>query len=450
MFAVIGCASGLGNAFRFPSLCAQYGLAFVVAYAVMLAAVCLPLLCAELYFGRAIHGSKGRKVWGVILRVATLNSAFIAAYYGVICAKLGTACASFALFSDGERGGNALFAVMLVLLLFAVFLLLRGGNKVLARTGKITVIGSLASFALLAVLGLARGNCLPKADFARLAGGAVWADALGQALLALSLASGVMPAFSRTHGVRVVPASLAIVGCNLLGCVLSALATAPYIPFIAETVGVSCGLKLYNSAIFTLFSGKIARSVAGVAVFAVLTLVAIHSLCSLAYPLVAKLTEKFSRAAPNNGNGGKIIGKVLNVKWLAPALFCLFSGGLAPLFACRNMQVLTACDQMACSVTAVTVAFAESVYFALSCRPILRSLRHIRGVIAFFTQFFCPSVTGALALFSLCSARFNCFLPLATAIAYISVTAIALTATLPQLTFFAKRITISIRQKARR
>lgn len=428
---MIGCASGLGNAFRFPVLCARYGLAFVAVYALMLVVVCFPLLCAELYFGKIIHGRRGQKVWRAILRVATVNSAFIAAYYGVICAKLGSASVSFALFYGGERGETALFAVILILVTVAVFFILRRGNAVLAHTGKISVILSLATFALLAVLGFTHGNRLPQASFSCLTGGAVWADALGQALLALSLASGVMPSFSCNYGVRVLPTAISVIACNFLGCVLSALATAPYIPFISQTVGISCGLELYKSAVFALFSGKILRSVAGTAVFAVLTLVAIHSLCSLAYPLLSKLTGSKSKANS-----------------LVSAVFSLITCVLAPLFLSDNMQVLTACDQMACSVTAVTIAFAECLFFAFSKRVKRLSQGHIRGAIAFFIQFFCPVVTGALALFSLCSARFNCFTPLATATAFATATAIVLTAPLPQLTFFAKRIKMFLMRKS--
>ena len=421
VFSVIGAASGLGNAFRFPVLCAQYGLVFVAVYAFMLVAVCFPLLCAELYFGKRVQGGKGEKVWYTILRVATVNSAFIALYYGVICAKLGSTGASFAIYAEGERCGSALFAVAFVLMLVAVFFALKGGNSVLARTGKISVISSLALFTLLAIVGFARGNGLPALNFSCLAGGAVWADALGQALLALSLASGIMPSFARVHRVKVLPASLAIIVCNFIGCVLSVLATAPYIPFISQTVGVSCGLELYNRAVLTVFSGKIARALAGAAVFAVLSLVALHSLCSLAYPIVSKFTGKNTKA-----------------KYLAPACFCLIAGVLAPLFVYGNLQVLTACDRMACSVTAVIIAFAECLFFA--------SQRHIRGAIALFTRFFCPVVTGALVLFSLCSARFDCFSPLATVAAYISVTAVALAAPLPQLTIFAKRFRMNLKR----
>lgn len=418
VFSVIGAASGLGNAFRFPLLCAQYGLAFALVYACMLVAVCLPLLCAELYFGKRFSGGKGEKVWRAVLRLATVNSAFIALYYGVISAKLGSAGASFAVFAGDSGESLRLFSAVIILVLAAVFFILRKGSGALARTGKLSVLFSLALFTVLAVTGFAHGNRLPSLNFTCLAGGAVWADALGQALLALSLASGVMPSFARVHRVKVVPAALSIIICNFLGCALSALATAPYIPLISQTVGVNCGLELYKTAVFTLFSGKIVRSMAGTAVFAVLTLVAIHSLCSLAYPFVSSF----------KGN-----------KNLAPACFCLLTAVCAPLFLSGNLQVLGACDRMACSVTAVVIAFAECLFFA--------SQRHIRGVTGFFTRFFCPVITGALALFSLCSARFDCFTPLATVTAYISITAVALTAALPRLTFFVKRFKISLRRK---
>ena len=50
--AAVGSAVGLGNIFRFPALTASYGIWFIVFYTVALFTVGLPLLYAELSFGR--------------------------------------------------------------------------------------------------------------------------------------------------------------------------------------------------------------------------------------------------------------------------------------------------------------------------------------------------------------------------------------------------------------
>ena len=66
IFAAVGAATGLGNAFRFPALCVSYGAAFIFAYAVALAVVCFPLLCAELEFGREGGRRKGARIWSCL------------------------------------------------------------------------------------------------------------------------------------------------------------------------------------------------------------------------------------------------------------------------------------------------------------------------------------------------------------------------------------------------
>ena len=55
--AAVGSAVGLGNIFRFPALTASYGIWFIVFYIIALFTVGLPLLYAELSFGR--EKSKG-------------------------------------------------------------------------------------------------------------------------------------------------------------------------------------------------------------------------------------------------------------------------------------------------------------------------------------------------------------------------------------------------------
>ncbi|EEC58205.1 hypothetical protein BACPEC_01193 [[Bacteroides] pectinophilus ATCC 43243] len=53
-----GCAIGLGNVWKFPYICGQYGgAAFIVIYLVFLAILGLPILVCEFTIGRASRGS---------------------------------------------------------------------------------------------------------------------------------------------------------------------------------------------------------------------------------------------------------------------------------------------------------------------------------------------------------------------------------------------------------
>ena len=393
IFAAVGAATGLGNAFRFPALCVSYGAVFILAYAAALALVCFPLLCAELDLGRRIGlggGGKRARIWSGVMRAAAANSALIGLYYGVICQKLGSASLSFAISGDLSAGGNADVAVSVaVLLTVAVFALLNKGKRALSVTGKASVFLSLAMFLCLAVAGAARGNGFLSFEVGKLAGGAIWVDALGQALLALSLAAGVMPDYARGRGADFSPVktALAVTAFNFIGCVLATFATLPFVAVFPRTVGINCALEVYPQVIFAVAGGGFVARILGFFLFAVLALVGVQSLCSLALPAVDRVAPLFKRGRPS-----------------AALLFCAAALISAPVFLYDGLQPLAALDRMACSVNAVFIALAECAFCA--------SLRHIRGVTGFFMRFLCLPACCFLAVVSLCSARFGCFAPL--------------------------------------
>lgn len=355
IFAAVGAATGLGNAFRFPALCVKYGAAFVFAYAVVLAVVCYPLLVAELSFGRKKLSGKGAKIWAGLMRAAAANSALIALYYGVIAAKLGSASLSFALFSYPQTSSPLLFAAVLSGVLGVTYALINGAPRTLSASGKLSVSLSLALFCALAVAGAVRGGAFSSFELARLARGGIWLDALGQSLLALSLAAGVMPTYAKTlpEGSSAAVAALKIVVANFVICMLATLSVLPFSVTFSKTVGITCAIDAYSQVIFALFHGGAGVRVFGTLLFAVLTVVAVHSLSSLAFPAVS-------------GAAAKIKG--------APLVFCIAAACLAPVFTLDNMLVLSVCDKIACSVNAVAIAVAECLFFL--------SQRHIKGAIA--------------------------------------------------------------------
>lgn len=356
IFAAVGAATGLGNAFRFPALCLTHGAAFVFAYAVVLVCVCYPLLVAELNFGRKKISGKAAKTWTVIMRAAAANSALIALYYGVIAAKLGYAGFSFALFGGSEQGNFLpLFCMIFLSLIAIVYVILKRAPRSLSLSGRLSVILSLALFCSLAVAGLMRGGAFSSFELSHLACGEVWLDALGQALLALSLAAGVMPTYAKTlpDGSSSVAAALKIVVANFAFCILATLSVLPFSVTFSRTVGITCAIDAYSQVISALCSGGAGARILGAVLFAVLTVVAVHSLSSLALPAVKGAEVKLKRAS---------------------LVFCLAAACLAPVFSCDNMLVLSVCDKIACSVNAVAIAVAEVLFFL--------SQRHIKGAIA--------------------------------------------------------------------
>lgn len=331
------------------------------------------------------------------MRAAAVNSLIIALYYAVIGTKLTSAGLSYALFGAADCGGVALTAVSLATVIFCVFFLLRGGARALSVSGRLSVTLSLAVFSVLAVLGFIVGGSAIALDFSRLLSGSVWVDALGQSLLALSLAAGVMPTFARTVGqISVKKCAFAIICCNFCGCVLAMYATLPFVADFPQEGGISCAMQVYPQVLGALFKGGAAGRIAGTAVFAVLAVVAVHSLASLATPAASYFSVK---------------------RGIFPHVFCISALILFPVFNSCGMQPLSACDRMACSVTAVLIALAECVFFAW--------WRDISGVTGFFLRFICPAVCLVLAVFSLCSARFGCFPLVATACAFVCLTAAA-------------------------
>ncbi|MDE7400983.1 MAG: hypothetical protein K2N17_02900 [Clostridia bacterium] len=415
LFAAVGAATGLGNAFRFPALCVSYGAAFIFAYAAALALVCFPLLCAELHFGRRAGNARRAKLWAFIMRVAAANSALIALYYAVIASKLGSACLSFACFASAEADLSTVFFIVTAALVAAVvFILLSRGQRALAVSGRLSVGLSLALFCFLAVKGMVRGGAFSSLDFSSLLGGSIWADALGQALLALSLAAGVMPSFARAQGAdfSVPRTAFIIVTANFAGCLLALFSTLPFVSQFPQTDGINCALTVYPQVVGAVAKSKVGARVFGTLVYAVLTVVAVHSLASLATPAITQARK---------------------IKY-APAIFCVASALLLPLFSCFGLQVLSACDRAACSVSAILIAFAECLFFA--------SQRDIKGANKLFMRFLCPLACGSLALFSLCSARFGCFSPFAAACAFVALAAVWACGALPQLTYLIKRVKI--------
>lgn len=377
IFAAMGAATGLGNAFRFPALCAEYGAAFIAVYALSLTLVCYPLLCAELSLGKADLSKKGERARRVIFTAAAVNSALIAAYYGVIAVKLAAASVGFAVFASPEPP-QYIYLVSALIVFPLVCLILFKGSPALGVSGKASVCLSFALFAPLAAFGLLSAHM--RFDAKVLISGAAWADGLGQSLLSLSLAAGVMPAFARGLPEDFSPSAAAfkIIAANFSGCLAAACATLPFAQGLTDGGGISCAFTVFPQAVASISPSPVLRRVFGGFAYAALCAVAVHSLCSLAYPSVAAAMKK--------------------IKYF-PAVFCVAAALLAPVFAADNCEILNACDRAACSINAVVIAFAECLYFARTA--------HMRGVTVVLLKLICLPCCAFAAALSLCSARFT-------------------------------------------
>lgn len=377
LFAALGAATGLGNAFRFPHLTSVYGCSFLIAYALCLALVCFPVLCAELECSR--RGGLPE----FLKRAAAVNSLVISLFYVLISSKLTLSAVSYAVFARENLG--LYFTVVAVLLVLALcyFLLKRDKS---ASSGRASVVCFFALFLYLTV----RGGFKITLPFGNIFSGSMWVDALGQSFLSLSLAAGVMPAFAQKLNKNFSAPRVAakIIFVNLSGCVLSALGTLPFSDG-GEGAGLEYAFTVYPRIISALAGTEFNARLTGAFIFGALAVVAIHSTCSLAYPAVSGLK-------------------------LPPVIFCAAAALLCPLFAYNGGEALSACDKMTCSVVAVCIAFGECVGFAFYQKSAFK--RIYTAVIGLILAVFC--------VLSLCSIRFSVYSLPSAACAFLCLSAI--------------------------
>ena len=351
VFSAIGAAAGLGNAVRFPVLVARYGGAFVGVYAACLLLFCHPLLTRELQTGRS-HV----KILPVIAVAATLNAAYTGVYYGGVMQGLGKAAACMA------AGDVRLFAVSVIFAVVpwaAVWLLILGGGRALSISGKVSLACYAVAVLPLAIFGAAGGAfALEVSDFLS---AEIWAQALCQAMLSLSLAQWVMPALAADmpENTDCARASLRIIGVNFAICLFSAAAALPLAGSRSD------GAQLLYALAMRAYGGGRAGRALGCVSLLLFGVVAIQSAASLLYPVAAR--------SARSGAG-----------------LCLLAGLLSPLFAhCRGL--VAACDFMACAVVAPILATSECVLFA----------RRGGGILSVYV---CPAAFGLCAAFSLLQA----------------------------------------------
>ena len=234
IMAAIGSAIGLGNVWRFPSICFKYGGgAFLIPWLVGLVILGIPWFIIEMGMGHWIQGggpkclrSVGKK-WEWVGWLPVLSGFMITTYYCVIIAwslcymvyscgmtwGTGTAAAQTVkpFFQDTFLGltegpgilgrFNLPIIAGLVVTWVAIFFILIKGPK---RVGKVAIYTVTIPWICLIILAI-RGLTLPGAieglnyyltpDFSSLLDGEVWFGAFSQIAFTLSLGQGVMFAY---------------------------------------------------------------------------------------------------------------------------------------------------------------------------------------------------------------------------------------------------------------
>ena len=263
ILASIGSAVGLGNALRFPGLCALYGGgAFLLVYTGAIVLIGIPILCMEIALGR----QKKTGVPGVLRSIfpkgewvgwaSTANSFVISTYYGVIFAWI--LLMVFAVIPVGgmdtheashyflerviqstdsvslNNGGWKIPLWLLVALAAGwgmIYYCIRNGAASVSKVVKYTVIAPVLLLLILAVRSVFLPNTIDglKAlfvpDWSALKNPHLWINAIGQVFFSMSIMMGVMFAYGSFVGEdsNIALDSLIIAGADLAVSLLSAI-----------------------------------------------------------------------------------------------------------------------------------------------------------------------------------------------------------------------------------
>lgn len=331
----VGAAVGLGNALRFPGLCARFGGGtYLFVYFIALVFLGVPLLNAEIALGRRYAGGapkclKALKRGGDRLGWAScVNSLITAVIYAGLAGWLLTMVIKIApLCTSGSANVSGYFfnevlnarddgvissisplvAGGIAVAWILMFLCLSGGTDSLSKAAKFTVTAPVALLSVMA----ARGFLYPNAgealtalflpDFSAFLNPELWLSALGQVFFSLSVAVGIMPAFGAClpEGTNVFSGSLAIAAADFAVSVLASVVmlTTLYGCGLQNRIGQSgilTAFAVYPAAICRLSTFPALNAVVGVLFYCSLCMMAVQSAVSMLEAFLSPLSESFN------------------------------------------------------------------------------------------------------------------------------------------------------------
>ncbi len=431
ILASVGAAVGLGNALRFPGLCAKYGGGtFLFIYICALLLLGIPLLNAEAALGRRVRGGAPKCMGSLFaggekLGWAQCANSLITAiiYAGLAGWLLAEGVEIVPLCLSGENPSNYFFSSVLhaggdgviwgisplvCVAIAAVWvfmcLCLRGGAGALSSAAKFTVFVPVALLCLISCRGLAYSNsgealaALFLPDFSLLGSPELWINALGQVFFSLSLAVGIMPAYGAYLPERcnIYSASLVIAFADAAVSVLASVAlfTTVYgcgLQNSISTSGIITAFSVYPAAIAGLFKNPAVCGVAGLLFYFSLTLMAVQSGVSMLEAALSPLLQKFT----------------LKRKKAAPVL-CAAAGALSFVFATTAADVaVEISDRFINFYNVIILCVAECLALGISkegrglpaeINAYSRRLKMPPMLYNFSIRFLCPAVLVLLAV----------------------------------------------------
>lgn len=432
ILASVGAAVGLGNALRFPGLCAKYGGGtFLFIYVVALVLLGIPLLNAEIALGRKVGGGAPRCMkslfkdgenlgWAQCAN-SLITSVIYAGLAGWILTEAVTIIPHCLSGGDGvtnyffedvlKAGGDGVISGISPIVCVAIaavwalmFFCLKGGAKSLAGAAKFTVFIPVALLSVLAVRGLFYDNsakalsALFLPDFSNISSPELWINALGQVFFSLSLSVGIMPAYGGylPEKCNIFPATLAIAAADALVSVLASIAlfTTVYGCGLQSSIsqsGIITAFTVYPAAIAGLFKNSVICAIVGGLFYFSLSLMAIQSGVSMLESFFLPFTEKFYLKR----------GKTAIV-------FCVICGLASLIFATTAADMIVEItDRFVNFYNVIILCIAECLALGLSKegRGLSQEIDRYSGSVKLpkklyllSVKFLCPAVLCALAL----------------------------------------------------
>ena len=341
ILASIGSAVGLGNAWRFPGLCAKYGGgAFLFAYIICMLALGIPLLMMETAIGRKAQGGAPKSMRLVNKKAepvgwaAVANAFVILTYYAVVFAwcilmcflayKFATthstsdAAANLWAESTGVTGktsfageGGKISLILLLCLGIAwafIYGCIRNGVSQVGKVVKYTVFLPVVMLLILAARGFINNPHLGEAlgalfipKWEAFGNVTLWVGAMGQSFYSLSIMMAIMFAYGSylKKTSNIVVDSIIIAFSDLAISVLSGIVLFTTMYSTGKTVadmsdsGVKTAFIIYPTAIVNLTPFGVGNAIFGFVFYFMLCTLAIDSAFSILEGVAAAVADKF-------------------------------------------------------------------------------------------------------------------------------------------------------------
>ena len=397
ILAAVGSAVGLGNAWRFPGLCAKYGGgAFLLVYLITMLILGIPLLMMEIAIGRKMKKGAPEALRGMNKKfepigwAATSNAFVIEIYYSVVFAWVilmsfaaikyfpsmtGNSEAASGLFYsliqlDDTFSNYSIPPLVLICVLIAwglIYYCIRNGVHSVGKVVKYTVLLPIIFLLILAVKGLTMSGAMDgiKAlfipDFSALGNSALWIDAIGQVFYSLSIMMAIMIAYGSYLGddQNIATDAVIIAFSDMAISVLAGVVMFTTMYGVGKTTGdmsasgIGTAFVIYPTAIVNLTNSGIVNGIFGVVFYLCLVTLAIDSAFSIVEGVSTAVSDKF---------------KLKNKK--TTLTICIISAVLSLIFATRcGLVWLDIVDNWANMYNLVFIGILEAIAIGWFFKP---------------------------------------------------------------------------------